>query len=263
MKISPNRPETQDLVHVAQLAAKEASEVCLSYFRTSVSIDYKGDESPVTIADRETEQKLRDVISSHFPHHGVFGEEHGLHGLEQDYLWVLDPIDGTKSFITGHPMFGMLISVLHHKTPLLGMVHMPALTETFVGVAGSPSLLNGQPIQVSECQDLGQAHCLIGEADKLLSSRPDIYEKLERNSRLARFNYDCYSYGQLACGHVDLVLESGLHPYDFCALIPVIEGAGGLITDWEGQPLTLESKGDVLACATAELHQQALKLINQ
>lgn len=262
MKIAPNRPELQDLVSVAKEAAEQASDICLSYFRTQVSIDYKGDESPVTVADCQTEQTLRDVISAHYPDHGIFGEEHGLHGLEQDYLWVLDPIDGTKSFITGHPMFGMLISILHEKQPILGMIHMPALEETFIGLKGETSSWNGTSIRPSLCSDLKQAHCLIGEADKLLSSRADIFHKLDQQTRLARFSYDCYSYGQLAAGHVDLVLERGLMPYDFCALIPVIEGAGAIITDWQGNPLTLESDGNVLACATPDLHRQALDLIN-
>ncbi|RED54168.1 inositol monophosphatase family protein [Aestuariispira insulae] len=263
METALTLPTLEELANLAEKAANTAAEVSLSHFRNPLQIDFKGDDSPVTRADRETEQVLRDIILKQYPDHGIFGEEHGCEGLDRDIVWVLDPIDGTKSFISGNPMFGMLIAVLVKGKPAIGLIHMPALGETFIGQVNRPSLWNSRPLKTSAITELAEATCFIGEADKMLSARPDIYQSMTDHCRLTRFGYDCYTYGQLAAGHIDIAIERGLHPYDFCALIPVIEGAGGVITDWQGQPLAPDSKGDVLACSTAELHQKALEIIHQ
>ncbi|WP_259779411.1 inositol monophosphatase family protein [Aestuariispira ectoiniformans] len=253
----------EHLLNVAQIAANNATEVALHFFNNSLQVNYKADESPVTVADWEVENILRDVILEHFPDHGIFAEESGSSNLKQDIVWTIDPIDGTKSFITGMPLFGTLISALRDGVPTVGLIHMPALDKTFTGIRGGQAHHKGQVIRTRQCPTLDQAICFIGEGDKMLAQNLGLYENLTRSTRLTRFGYDCYSYAQLACGKIDIVIEQGLHPYDFCALVPVIEAAGGVITDWQGSPLSLDSGGEVLACGDPQLHAQALKLIER
>lgn len=255
--------DKEKFLAVAKHAAIEASKISMKYFSGQLDVEYKGDESPVTIADRETETVLRDVIGSAFPDHGIFGEEHGKENMDADFIWVLDPIDGTKSFITGIPLFGMLISLTYKNYPLLSLIHMPAINETFEGVQGKTSLThNGLQMKSRACSDLKDAICFVGEADKMFDASKGLYEKLYASTKLARFGYDCYPYAQVASGKIDMVIERNLEPYDFCALVPVVEGAGGVMTDWSGKPLNMGSSGDVIACGDPELHRQALKLIS-
>lgn len=250
------------ILEVAEKAAREAEKISLAYFQEAVDVDYKGDESPVTIADRETETVLRNVIGDAFPDHGIFGEEHGKQNMDAEYIWVLDPIDGTKSFITGIPLFGMLISVVKDGLPLAGMVNMPALKETYFGVVGKETRdQTGTDLKVRSCDKLSEALCFIGEADKMFEGASGLYEKIQQKTRLARFGYDCYPYTRLAAGKIDVMIERNLQPYDFCALVPVVEGAGGVITDWDGNQLTLDSDGDVLACGDPRTHAEMLALI--
>lgn len=251
-------PSDEALFSVAQEMTQRASKVAMHHFRNALHVNYKGDESPVTVADQQTEMEMRACILEHFPDHGIFGEEHGAEGMDKDILWVLDPIDGTKSFISGIPMFGMLVSVLTRGQPSVGVIHMPALGESFCGIRNQPTTHNGIPIRTRDCERLSDALCFIGEGDKMLAQAPGLFEQLQANTRLARFGYDCYPYAQLAMGNIDVVIERGLQPYDYLALIPIIEGAGGVITDWKGAQLTLSSKGDVIASANRNLHQQML-----
>ncbi|WP_420548009.1 histidinol-phosphatase [Curvivirga sp.] len=252
------------ILDVAQKAATEAAKTSLAYFKEAVDVDYKGDESPVTIADRETETVLRNIIGEAFPDHGIFGEEHGKQNMDAEYIWVLDPIDGTKSFITGIPLFGMLISVVHNNLPMASVVHMPALGETFIGAVGKDARNNnGEMLKVRACSSLSEALCFIGEADKMFEGAPGLYEKIQKKTRLARFGYDCYPYVKVAAGKIDVMIERNLQPYDFCALVPVVEGAGGIITDWDGNRLTMDSDGDVLACGDPKVHAEMLSLIQE
>ncbi|MDX1738561.1 MAG: inositol monophosphatase family protein [Alphaproteobacteria bacterium] len=254
----------ETFLSVAEEAAAEAAKVSLGYFSGEFNVDYKGDESPVTVADRETEQVLRNILMSKFPDHGIFGEEHGIHNLDAEFIWVLDPIDGTKSFITGIPLFGMLISLVHNGLPVASLVVMPALGEVFRGIKDMPTRdQKAKLLKTRPCNDLTDALCFVGEADKMFADSPGLFEALQKNARLARFGYDCYPYVKLADGRIDVVIERNLQPYDYCALVPVVEGAGGVITDWDGNALTLESNGEVVAAGDPKIHKQMLNLISE
>jgi inositol-phosphate phosphatase / L-galactose 1-phosphate phosphatase / histidinol-phosphatase len=248
-------------VQLANALADAARPIAARYFRTQVAIDDKTDNSPVTIADREAETAMRDLLQRHVPEHGVFGEEHGAVRTDAEYVWVLDPIDGTKAFITGLPIFGTLVALLHRGKPVMGIIDQPILKERWLGVEGQRSTFNGTPISVRACDALAKAY-MYSTAPLMF---PGAYEKpheaLTRQVKLFRWGGDCYAYGLLASGHVDLVVEASLKLYDFAALVPVVKGAGGLITDWRGRELDMQSDGSVLAAGDPAVHRAAMGML--
>jgi len=250
-----------DLVALANSLADAARPIAVRYFRTGVTIDDKSDASPVTIADREAETAMRALLTKHVPGHGVFGEEHGAERTDAEYVWVLDPIDGTKAFITGLPIFGTLIALLHNGVPVMGVIDQPILGERWLGVVGRQSTLNGRPIGVRACPTLDRAYMYSTAPIMFPGDLEKKHEALTRRVKLFRWGGDCYAYGLLAAGHVDLVVENDLKLYDFAALVPVIAGAGGLITDWHGKPLDMHSDGSVLAAGDAALHRAAMDVL--
>ena len=249
-------------VQLAGALADAVRPIAARYFRTAVAIDDKADQSPVTIADREAETAMRDLLARHVPEHGVFGEEHGAVRTDAEYVWVLDPIDGTKAFITGMPIFGTLIALLHRGKPVLGVIDQPILKERWLGVAGQRSTFNGQPISVRACPALADAYMYSTAPIMFPGAYAGPHEALTRKVKLFRWGGDCYAYGLLAAGHVDLVVEASLKLYDFAALVPVIKGAGGLITDWRGRDLDMQSDGSVLAAGDAAVHRAARAILD-
>lgn len=247
-----------EALHFANRSADEAGEIARKHFRHKLSVEHKADDSPVTVADRGIEGRLRERISQAYPDHGIFGEEHGVENLDREFVWVVDPIDGTKSFVTGHPLFGGLMALLENGEPRLGQIDMPVMAERWCGVAGQETTLNGVPVRTSACRSLADAYAYTTDPMLFVGDQKRIFEMLKDRARLLRFGGDCYNYALLASGHCDLVLEIGLEPYDFLPVVQIIRGAGGVITDWSGAPLTVYSKGDVLAAATPELHAQTL-----
>jgi len=245
----------------AQTLADQVRPLSRKWFRHPLSIDTKADESPVTQADREVESALREAIAQHYPQHGIFGEEFGAQHAEADLVWSLDPIDGTRAFISGNPLWGTLLALLHRGRPVLGLIDIPMLQERWIGASDSPARLNGEVCQVSGCTELRNAILYATSPDIFEGAELAAFDALTGAARMRRYGGDCYSYGLLASGHVDLVVEAGLQPYDYLALMPVIEGAGGVITDWSGQPLSLESQGRVVAAATPQLHRQAMRVL--
>ena len=250
-----------DLVALANSLADAARPIAARYFRTPVTVDDKSDRSPVTIADREAETAMRTLLAKQVPAHGVFGEEHGAERTDAEYVWVLDPIDGTKAFITGLPIFGTLIALLHRGVPVLGVIDQPILKERWIGAAGRPSTLNGQPIKVRACASLDKAYMYSTAPLMFPGPIAKRHESLAEQVKLFRWGGDCYAYGLLAAGHVDLVVENSLKLYDFAALVPVIKGAGGLITDWKGRELDMHSDGSVLAAGDPTIHRAASKIL--
>jgi histidinol phosphatase-like enzyme (inositol monophosphatase family) len=231
------------------------------YFRTPIGVDDKGDASPVTIADREAETAMRAILARDVPDHGVWGEEHGAARMEAEWAWVLDPIDGTKAFITGMPIFGTLIGLLHRGRPVLGIIDQAILDERWLGVAGRPSTFNGRPIATRACDSLAKAY-MYSTAPLMFPGDMEVQHRALADSvKLFRWGGDCYSYGLLASGFADLVVEASLKLHDFCALVPVITGAGGLATDWHGRPLDRMSDGTVLAAGDAATHRAAMALL--
>jgi inositol-phosphate phosphatase/L-galactose 1-phosphate phosphatase/histidinol-phosphatase len=250
------------LVRLANELADAARPIAARYFRTGVTVDDKTDQSPVTIADREAETAMREILDKHVPQHGVFGEEHGAVRTDAEYVWVLDPIDGTKAFITGLPLFGTLIGLFHRGKPVLGVIDQPILKERWLGVEGERSTLNGQPIKVRACRDLDQAYLYSTSPGMFPGAYAKPHEALTEKVKLFRWGGDCYAYGLLAAGHVDLVVEASLKLYDYAALIPVITGAGGTITDWKGKPLDMNSDGSVIAAGDAAVHRAAMRVLS-
>ena len=244
-------------VQLANALADAARPIAARYFRTAVAIDDKTDNSPVTIADREAETAMRDLLTRHVPEHGVFGEEHGAVRTDAEYVWVLDPIDGTKAFITGLPIFGTLVALLHRGRPVLGIIDQPILKERWLGVDGECSTFNGKPISVRACPALDRAYMYSTAPIMFPGAYEKPHEALTHQVKLFRWGGDCYAYGLLASGHVDLVVEASLKLYDFAALVPVIKGAGGLITDWRGGDLDMASDGSVLAAGDPAVHRAA------
>lgn len=243
----------------AQSLADQVRPVSRRWFRSALQVDLKADESPVTRADREVETALRRAINQHFPQHGIFGEEYGASQPDAEFTWSVDPIDGTRSFISGHPLWGTLLAALYRGKPVVGVIDIPMLNERWLGVQGAATLFNGEQCHTSDCTALARATLYTTSPDLFSGTDAKAFDALSHAVGMRRFGGDCYSYGLLASGHIDLVVEAGLQPYDYLALTPVIEGAGGIITDWAGQPLGLESQGRVVAAATPELHQQAIR----
>ena len=245
-------------IELALALADAAGAVIRPYFRQRVEVIDKADASPVTIADRDSEAAMRRLIAERFPEHGIFGEEHGNERVDAEFVWVLDPIDGTKSFISGVPLFGTLIALLKNGAPVLGVLDQPISRERWLGVAGQPSTHNGNAIHTRACERLDAATVFSTSPDMFKGSDAEAFGRVRQGAKLMRYGGDCYAYGLCALGFVDAVVEASLKPYDFCALIPIIEGAGGIVTDWQGRRPGLVSDGRILACGDVVLHEQML-----
>ena len=250
-----------DLLSIANALADAAAAHSMRHFRTPLDIITKADESPVTLADRAAETAMREILAVRAAADGIFGEEHGLERLDAGRVWVLDPIDGTRSFITGSPLWGTLIGVLQGSRVVLGMIDMPVLEERWIGQAGQGATRDGQPVHASGCTNVAEARIVTTSPDIFAPADWQAFDRLSRQCAMRRFGGDCYGYAQLAGGTIDLVVETGLQPYDYLGPAGVIEAAGGVITDWQGQPLGLESDGRVIAAATPELHRQAMAIL--
>lgn len=229
------------------------------HFRTPMAVDAKTDASPVTIADREAEQLMRDMIMARFPDHGIRGEEYGLHQPDAEWSWVLDPIDGTKSFVSGSLAFGTQIALLCKGRPLLGIIDQPITCERWIGRAGCNTTLNGGMIRTSRTTRIEDAVIYTSAIDHFRDDTRVRYDAVARKARFQRSSHDCYAAGLLALGTVDLLLEGNVHDYDILPQLPIIEGAGGIVTDWDGRPLTDMRRFDtVVMAANAELHAKVI-----
>ena len=202
---------------------------------------------------------MRAIIEAEYPDHGIIGEEMGDLRPDAEFVWVLDPIDGTQSFITGKPIFGTLIGLARDGAPILGVIDQSILGERWTGAAGRPTTFNGEEIHTRDCARLADAW-LDATSPEIFGGGDDwaAFKRLRNDVKHPGYGADCYAYGLLASGFIDLVAEAGLKPYDFTALAPIVEGAGGKITDWAGARLTLRSDGRVLAAGDARCHQAAL-----
>ena len=252
-------PDRAVLTAFAETLADAARTAALRRFRTPLEIEYKADDSPVTRADREVEESVRERIHERFPGHSIHGEEFGRSGAsDARWRWVLDPIDGTRSFVTGRPLFGTLIAFVDGERPILGVIDAPALGERWVGAAGTATCFNGRPCRTSGCTRLADARVSATTPDLFDSEELIAFDEVSFSARFRTFGGDCYQYALLAAGHLDLLMEASLAPHDLLALAPVVTGAGGVITDWEGELLTARSDGRILAAATPDLHRIAL-----
>jgi inositol-phosphate phosphatase/L-galactose 1-phosphate phosphatase/histidinol-phosphatase len=232
------------------------------HFRRPIIVEDKPDLTPVTVADRAAEAAMRELIEAHFPEHGIVGEEFGGVREDAEFVWVLDPIDGTKSFISGVPLFGTLIALTRRRRPILGIIDQPISRERWIGATGRPTMFNGAPIHCRACPALAAATLFATTPDMFKGDDRAVFARLSAAVKLVRFGADCYAYGLLAAGFIDLVLEASLKPYDFCAMVPIVEGAGGVATDWRGEALDLASDGRILVAGDRRAHLAALALLD-
>ncbi len=256
------KPSPADLLEAALKISEEAAAIPMRYFRAGVAVEDKLDESPVTIADRETEKAIRAAIETRFPAHGIFGEEFGKSQLDAEFTWIIDPIDGTRSFICGVPLFGMLLGVLHDGVAVAGVIRMPGLGEIFGGAVGVGASMNGTPIACRKDVKPAAARIFINEAIRMVDREPALLKRLMGFGHTRRFFNDCYSFALLAMGQIDAVVDFDLQPYDYLPVVPVVEAAGGIITDWQGDRLGLHSDGTLVAAATPELHRELLSILH-
>lgn len=249
---------------VADLAT-QSGQAILPFFRAHHATEDKsagGVFDPVTEADRAGEAVMRRLIREHFPEHGLLGEEFGNENIEADYVWVLDPIDGTRAFISGIPVWGTLIGLTRKGVPVYGMMHQPFSGERFSG-DGREARYEGpggpRRLHTRRVPDIAAATLMTTSPHLFQGEEAEAFARVESRVRLSRYGCDCYAYCMLAAGHVDLVIESGLKPYDIVALIPIIEGAGGVVTSWDGG--SAAGGGRVIAAASKALHEAALGLL--
>jgi myo-inositol-1(or 4)-monophosphatase len=256
---------TIDFADFVDKLATLSGEAILPFFRTSLGVEDKGSAAgfdPVTAADRAAETVMRKLIQRTFPEHGIIGEEYGDERATAEYIWVLDPIDGTKSFIAGMPAWGSLIALTRNGHPVYGMMHQPFIGERFTGDGGRAHYrgpAGARNLMVRPCEHLGNA--ILFTTSPLLMNTKDraAFGRVEGRVKLSRYGGDCYAYCMLAAGHVDLVIETALNPFDIMALIPIVEGAGGVITTWEGGPAN--EGGRIVAAGDKRVHEAALKVL--
>ena len=259
---------TESLLGLQQFLDKladAAADSIMPHFRAALSVESKGTSGfdPVTAADRDAEAAMRRLIHQAYPDHGIIGEEHGSEHPEADYVWVLDPIDGTRSFITGLPVWGTLIGLLHKGEPVFGMMAQAFTRERYWG-DGSGAWYRGpdgrtMPVHTRQCAGPAQAALFTTTPSLFAGADRTAYDRVEGAVRLARYGTDCYAYCMVAAGHADVVIEAGLKPYDIVALIPIITGAGGRVTNWEGK--SAASGGRIVASGDARLHEGVLAML--
>ena len=263
MRAEVGQAEMDRLVAAASAAADVAGAVIRPFFRAVLDAEMKQDRSPVTIADRTAEQAMRAVLSQRFPAHGIQGEEFGLDRPDARLRWVLDPIDGTRAFLTGRPVFGTLIGLLDGDTPILGIIDQPVTGERWIGCAGRPTQFTGPfggHAGTRPCAGVEQAELSCTSPDMFGADLPR-WQLLAARTKRNSFGGDCYAYGLLALGQIDIIAESDLKVWDWVALTPVIEGAGGRITDWSGRRLMADGDGRTLAVGDPRLLEQAVALL--
>lgn len=251
-----------DLIVFANHLADLAGAAIRPHWRQRIAIDTKPDNSPVTEADRNAEAAMRLAIAARHPGHGIFGEEYGHERPDAPWQWILDPVDGTKSFVAGLPIFGTLIALTFEGRPVLGVIDQPIVNDRWVGAAGHPTTYNGMATAANEQGDLAQAVVITTYMDSFTPRETEAFTRLRRACRLNRMAGDCIAYALITSGFADIVLDGLVQPYDYAALIPVIEGAGGVITDWEGQALDTKSRARVLAAANDMLHAAAREILS-
>ena len=245
-------------VELAHRLADAAGDIVRAYFRRSYDIATKADSTPVTEADRAAERAMRDILEEAVPDHGISGEEFGTARGDAEHVWYLDPIDGTKAFIAGVPVFGTLIGLARGGRPLFGVIDQAVSGERWAGGGGHPCTFNEGRAACRGGVDLANA--------VLFTTSPDLYERddlealdrLRGDAGLVRYGADCYAFGLVAAGHADIAIECRLKDHDYCALVPVVESAGGTMTNWEGAPVTLGTDTRVVAAGSAELHRAAV-----
>jgi inositol-phosphate phosphatase/L-galactose 1-phosphate phosphatase/histidinol-phosphatase len=246
------KPIDEKLLRFASRLADASGAIIKKYFRQKFDVELKADASPVSTADRAAEAEIRRLIGEHYPAHGVIGEEYGADKPDAEFVWVLDPIDGTKSFITGRPLFGTLIALMREGRPAAGIIDHPAVGERWVGGAGHPTTHDGKVVRTRSCGDLSLAAMFASSPYYYHADAGPPFERVRTKARQILFS----------SGFADLMVDAKMSIYDYLAAVPVIEGAGGVMTDWKGQPMTLKSGDRVLAAGDPRLHELVMGILN-
>lgn len=258
--------ELSQMIQTMHTCADKAGELLRKRFRVPLHIETKADASPVTEADRAVEHDVRQLISTAHPTHSILGEELGSTEINAEWQWVIDPIDGTRAFITGRPSFTTLIAVMHNGSPFAGLIDQPVTSERWLGVRGRPSAFfsgtfPGQIGTRKDKKDIRDCELSCTAPDMHNSAALQRFDNLRRHVGRTSWGGDAYAYGLLALGHIDIIAESDMKLWDWAALVPIIEGAGGRITDWNGHPLSVSHNGTVLACGNDAVLSQAVKAL--
>ena len=253
--------ELDEFIEFADGLAEEVRPFIIEAFERGYEYEMKSDGSPVTEIDHAVEKIMRGKIKKHYPEFGVLGEELDNVNMDAEYIWVLDPIDGTRAFATGLPNFGSLIALCHRGSPILGIIELPIERMRVIGAKGRPTLCNGKPVRTRNCTSLNEAVVCPCGPDYWGEQEPKL-AKLREQSNWRVYDGGCAAYASLARGYIDICIDTTLDAFDFSALVPVIEGAGGMITDWQGMPLTLSSGKLVVAASTAECHREVLSILS-
>ena len=248
----------QEFVDFSKALASASGDIITSYFRSDFAVETKSDESPVTIADKQAEEIMREMIMKEYPAHGIIGEEFGDHNEDAEYQWVLDPIDGTKSFVGGTFLFGTLIGLMKDGQPIVGTIHHPLTSHLLIGT-GDETRLNGEIVKVRDTRKLRDAVMLYSDFIHVGQYQNGIaFQQLMGRTRYNRTWGDCHGYFLLATGYADIMLDPIMHLWDIVALIPVVEGAGGKITSWNGGP---PLSGNGIIASNGPLHSQVLRVL--
>lgn len=250
-----------NLLTFSERLAEISRAMLLTAAQEAPRVDLKEDASFVTATDRAVEARLREEIRTSFPGHGIMGEEHGSEALDAEFVWVLDPIDGTAAWIAGIPVYGTLIAVTCGGQPLTGVIDLPATTERLTGIAGRGAWHNGRAIRCRRGTVLADAYMTSSNPRFVPEADRAAFARLDAAVRFTQYGGSCYAYACLARGRTDLAVDAGFDAYDLLAPAAIIDGAGGVITDWVGAPLGIRWHGRVVAAGDAALHRQALKLL--
>ena len=253
-------PTGRDFVEFAHRLADAAGEIVRPAARLRRVAHRKADESPVTEIDRAVEVRLREMIAARYPAHGVVGEEFGNDREEADHVWVLDPVDGTKAFMAGLPVYGTLIGLARGGHPVLGIIDQPITRERWTGIGGDGTWYNGERVHTDACARLSDALVCTTSSEYYEGADAHGFRRIVSRSRWMVYGGNCLAFAQVACGFVDVALETKVGVHDYCALVPVVENAGGVMTGWRGEPLTLESApgGRILASGNRTVHDAAM-----
>lgn len=251
--------ELEEFKNFIKHLSDKSGKIIRSYFRKSIVVENKPDESPVTIADKKAEEVMRELIMKEFPEHGILGEEFGEYNADAEYKWILDPIDGTKSFISGAVTFGTLIALVKNGQPILGVINQPILNEFLIG-DNETTEVNGKKVSVRNCSNLSEAILLTTDHLNIYKYQNlEKFEKLIERVKLYRNWGDCYGYYLLTTGFADIMIDPIMSTWDTIALIPIVRGAGGIITDYHGNdPL----KGNSIIAASRGIHSEVIKILN-
>jgi len=251
-----------DDLALAHRLADAAAEAIRPFYRARYDTDFKSDASPVTEADRAAETAIRDILERERPGEGIIGEEYDAVRPDAERVWIIDPIDGTRSFIAGRPIFGSLIGLTQAGWPVVGIIDQPITRERWAGVTGQATTCNGKPVRARTCRSLSDAILASTGPQYFPGCTAEHFSLLARDCRDTVWGGDCYNYALIASGHIDIVVEAGLKFHDIAALVPVVEGAGGRMCDWSGEPLTDASDGNVIALGDPARLDDVLEALN-